>query len=327
MHMATMEDIAKKLGISKGTVSKALSGAADISGATRKLVLETAVELGYERVARQDGNVRMCIFVENMAYEREDSFGWELIMGFRKMAEPAGASVMVEQLTQEVQAEYHYDEYMLLHGYRGGFFLGLSLSDPWTEDFKTCITPAVLYDNRAGDNPVVARVGVDNVEAMELAVTFLKARGHTRIGYLSSALGSFVYQERYDAFFDALEHNGLEHSPALAGAELCVSECVKRHLPRLLEEGCTAVMCSHDLLARALLLYCQGQGISVPGRLGVIGFDDIPLCRHMQPPLTTVRQDRLELGRSAYYALSSQINHVRISALLLHARLVPRESV
>ena len=67
--MATMDDIAKQLGISKGTVSKALSGAADVSETTRKSVLEAAVELGYSRISRQGESRRVCIFVENMAYE------------------------------------------------------------------------------------------------------------------------------------------------------------------------------------------------------------------------------------------------------------------
>ena len=64
--MATMEDIAKKLCISKGTVSKALSGAPDVSETMRKTILETAVELGYQRGLRRDEAMRLCVFVENM---------------------------------------------------------------------------------------------------------------------------------------------------------------------------------------------------------------------------------------------------------------------
>ena len=67
--MATMEDIAKKVGVSKGTVSKALNGAADVSETLRKTIVETAVELGYTRARR--GAVRtLCIFIENMGYTR-----------------------------------------------------------------------------------------------------------------------------------------------------------------------------------------------------------------------------------------------------------------
>ena len=87
--MATMEDIAKRLGVSKGTVSKAFNGAPDISATLRKTILETAVKLGYTRARR--GAVRtLCIFIENMPYAGPEDFGWDIITGFRQMAEPAG---------------------------------------------------------------------------------------------------------------------------------------------------------------------------------------------------------------------------------------------
>ena len=116
--MATMDDIAKQLGISKGTVSKALSGAADVS------VLEAAVELGYSRISRQGESRRVCIFVENMAYEKPEDFGWEIITGFRKLAEPAGYQVDIVPLTVELERSVHYDAYMLREGYRGGWTRG-----------------------------------------------------------------------------------------------------------------------------------------------------------------------------------------------------------
>ena len=106
--MATMEDIAKKLCISKGTVSKALSGAPDVSETMRKTILETAVELGYQRGLRRD-------------------------------------------------------------------------------------------------------------EAMRLAVAHLQGLGHCRIGYLSGFLGSFINQQRYDAFFQALRAHGLPHEESQGG--------------------------------------------------------------------------------------------------------------
>lgn len=86
--MATMDDIARQLGVSKGTVSKALSGATDVSETTRKSVVEMAVELGYSRVNRADVPRRVCVLVQNMGYEKPEDFGWDIITGFRKLAEP-----------------------------------------------------------------------------------------------------------------------------------------------------------------------------------------------------------------------------------------------
>ena len=323
--MATMDDIARALGIAKSTVSKALSGAEDVGETTRKLVLEKAVELGYARMVRP-GAPKLAVLIANMAFERPEDFGYDVVTGLRKAAEPAGYCVEVIALTPQLQAQYRYDEFMLLRGCRGALVLGLSLRDAWMRDFETCRTPAVLYDNHVSGNPNVTHIGVDNDEGMRMAVAHLHALGHARIGFLSACRGSFVYQERYRAFFRALREQGLDSRRALAGRAEDTSGCLHMHLPRLLSLGCTAVVCSHDMLAHSVLIHCAEHGVAVPGALSIVGFDDIPLCRYTAPLLTTVRQNRAELGKSAFYALSCQLGGVPISTLLLHAELVVRGS-
>lgn len=325
--MATMDDIARHLGVSKGTVSKALSGAEDISEGTRKAVLEAAVELGYTRVTRANKKAKICIFIENMAYEKPDDFGRDLVVGFRKMAEPAGYTVDLVPLTNAIQKEMHYDEYMMKHDYKGGFVLGITFTDPWIKEFKTCRTPTVLFDIFVHCNPNVVYVGVDNDEAMDIAIQKLKYLGHKTIGYLSGGLGSYVFQERYLSFFRNLRKNGLNDNRSLAGHAYLTADCIDQHLPRLIKQGCTAIVCSHDLLAHAVMIHCAEMGIKIPEELSIIGIDDLPLCRYTNPPLTSLRQDRTELGKSAYYALSCQINQIHINSLLLHPELIMRDSV
>ena len=324
--MATLDDIARELGISKSTVSKALSGAKDVSKAMRQTVLEKAVEMGYSRSVRKTAAPRIAVFIMNMQYKQPENFGFDIISGFRKAAEPAGYQVEVVELDHQTQLHNRYDEYMVYENYAGGFFLGLTLLDPWLKDFETCRTPTVLYDNHVGGNPNVTSIGVDNVEAMKIAVEYLKSLGHTRIGYLSSALEAYCYQQRYQAFFRAMDECGLETWPELGGNSLHINQCLADHLPRLLKIGCTAVMCSHDILAHSALIYCIERGLKVPEDISIMGFDDIPLCRYTTPSLTTIRQNRSALGKSAFYAMSSLLNKVAISSLYLHPELIVRSS-
>ena len=325
--MATMDDIAKRLGVSKGTVSKAFSGAGDVSEAMRRAVLETAVELGYTRTPRSCQPTRLCVFIANMSYEHPNDFGWDLVTGFRKLAEPDGCLVELVPLTQELQRQQHYDEYMLLHQFQGAFFLGASFSDPWMGEFRTCRTPAVLLDNHPQYNSVVSQVGIDNDEAMESAIARLIDLGHRKIGYISCGLDSYIYQERYLAFFRALRKHMLEEDRLLAGHSYSIAECLDSHLPRLLAQGCTALICSHDLLARDVMTRCQGSGILVPQELSIMGIDDLPICQETRPTLSSIRQDRTELGKSAYYALASQLRQIHISCLKLHPEIILRDSV
>lgn len=325
--MATLEDIAKALGVSKGTVSKALNGAKDVSSAMRKSVLEKAVELGYSRVPRSANPPRIALFIANMEYTKPDDFGYDLVAGFRKAAEPAGFCVEIIPLTLKLQEEIPYDTFMVRENYCGGLFLGLQISqDPWMEDVKNCRTPTVLYDNHVSTNPNVTCIGINNQEGMELAVKYLKSLGHTKIGYLTYELRSYIYKRRYYAFSQAMTESGLAFEPAMSGSAHHVSDCLAQHLPKLLEQGCTAIVCSHDILAHSVMVHCEELGLRVPEDVSILGFDDIPLCRYTIPPLTTIRQDPMNLGKGAFYALSSQMNHVCVSSLLLHAELVVRGS-
>lgn len=194
------------------------------------------------------------------------------------------------------------------------------------EDFRTTRTPTVLYDNQIHDNPSIAYIGIDNEEGMELAVSHLKALGHEKIGYLSSALESHIMQVRYDAFFQALRRHGLDDSPELAGCSFFLTECMDRHLPRLLDMGVTAVVCGQDTIANAALVQCQQMGRRIPEAVSIIGFDDIPICPYTSPPLTTIRQDRINIGKCGYYAAMSLLNGVSIGTILLHAQLIVRNS-
>ena len=324
--MATIQDIADRLGISKGTVSKALNGASDISETLQKSVLETAVEMGYTKLKRPGGERKLCILIRNMEYASPSHFGYDIVLGFRQMAEPAGYTVEVIPLTVALQTEFSYDAFMLQGNYLGAFVLGFSLRDPWMKDFRTSHTPAVLYDNYIRANPTIAYVGIDNSEGMELAVHLLCRLGHKNIGYLSHSLSSHVMQVRRRSFFYALSQAGLKSSRSFSKSEDDITEKMDEYLPDLLDQKVTALICSHDLIAGAAMKWCRENGISVPGRLSIIGFDDLPSSASSDPPLTTVRQDRLQLGKSGYYALESLMNSIPIGTLLLHAELIERSS-
>ena len=324
--MATLDDIAQQLGISKATVSKALNGAKDVSKKTQQAVVEKAVELGYSRMNYNTDPPRIAIFVINMSYLKPDDFGYDIIVGFRKAAEPAGFQVDVVPLTHQIQELHRYDEYMMRENYVGALFLGMCLLDPWLKEFETCKSPTILYDNHISCNPNVTSIGVDNSESIGMAINHLRSLGHTKIGYLSSALEAYIYQQRYKAFVQIMTDHGLVADDSVMGNNYHVNACLSQHLPRLLKNGCTAIVCSHDMLAHSAMFYCSELGLRIPDDISIVGHDDIPFCCYTTPPMTTVRQNRPALGKSAFYALSCQLNSVPLSTHLLHAELIVRSS-
>lgn len=88
----------------------------------------------------------------------------------------------------------------------------------------------------------------------------------------------------------------------------------------------TAILCSHDIRALSAITECIDRDIRVPEDVSIIGFDDLPVAAFNEPPLTTVRQDRIALGKCGYYAMTSLLNHVPIGSILLRAPLIVRQS-
>lgn len=324
--MATINDIAAKLGISKSTVSKGLNNADDVSAETRKKILETAVELGYINKRQQKKAKKLCILIENMGYDTPNQFGHDIILGFKQMAEPEGWTVDIIPISIDFQKLTPYDIFMMQGGYCAAYILGMSLLDPWMQEMNVSGVPTVLYDNYVKNNPNIASVGCDSQEGFELAVKHLIRLGHKKIGLISGPLDSYILKARYHAYINALSKYGLEISEDYIGLGYYVAESTRTYIPKLIGEGVTAILFSHDVRAISAITECKDRGIRIPEDLSIIGFDDLPMASYVTPPLTTIRQDRIALGKCGFYALSCLLNHVTIGSILLRAPLIVRGS-
>ncbi|MEE1078482.1 MAG: LacI family DNA-binding transcriptional regulator [Agathobacter sp.] len=325
--MATIKDIANRLGISVSTVSKGLNGASDISEELRQMVLDTAVEMGYStKRSRKVENRKLCVFVENMDYEAIDEFGYEIVLGFKQNAFRHKWDVTVMPVTPAFQMEEKYDTYLLKNGYCGAFLMGFSLHDEWMKQLKTTTMPTVLLDNYISHNPNVCYIGTDSYEGIQTAVTHLTNLGHKKIAFLNGSLYSMVSDQRQEAFEASIVEVGLPLDEKLMARGYYVSDSAKYHLPGFLAEGATAIICGNDLIAKGVIEECKERGFRIPEDISVVGFDDIPIAATCDPPLTTIRQDRNEIGRCAYVILNSLIHHISISKTLLRPQLIDRES-
>ena len=325
--MATIKDIASKLGIAVSTVSKGLNGASDISAEMRQLVLDTAVEMGYaSKKMRATGTRKVCIFIENMDYENIEQFGYEIVVGFKLAAARRHWDVTVVPANLNMQTEEKFDTYMLKNGYSGAFLLGFTLHDDWVRQLSKTTVPTVLLDNYIEHNSHVGYVGTDNYEGIDLAVDHLKKLGHTRVAFLNGSKNSMVSEQRHQAFVSSMSKHGLIADEDLIEYGYYVPDCAKDHVPGFLKNGATAIMCASDLIASGVIAELHKQGLKVPKDISVIGFDDLPIAGSLNPPLTTIRQDRTDLGKSAFLLLDGLIHNVSISKLLQRAKFIQRES-
>ena len=325
--MATIKDIANRLGVSVSTVSKGLNGASDISDELRQMVLDTAVEMGYStKRSKKVENRKLCIFIENMNYETIDEFGYDIVLGFKQNAFRRKWDVDILPITPAFQEEEKYDTFLLKNGYCGAFLMGLALHDSWIKQLENTTMPTVLLDNFISGNPNVCYLGTDSYEGIAMAVNHLVNLGHKNIAFLNGSLYSLVSDQRQEAFENAMAAASLPVQKDLTAYGYYVSDSAKYHVPGFLAAGATAVVCGNALIAKGVIAECTKRGFRVPEDVSVVGFDDISIAATFDPPLTTIRQERNELGRCAYDILNSLIHHIPISKTLLRPKLIERES-
>lgn len=323
----TIKDIADRLGISISTVSKGLNGASDISEDMRQTVLDTAIEMGYvTKSMKKPENQKVCIFVENMEYEKPGEFGYEIILGFKQAAQRDNFTVDIVPMNASIQSSYKYDNYMLNSGYSGAFFIGFSLQEPWMLQLEKTKTPTVLLDNSVDRNPSVAYIGTDNYEGIDLAIEHLYRLGHRKIAFFSGSPNSMVTSERYEAYLQAMDARNLEVTENMVAFGYYVIESAPYHIPDLLATGATAILCGSDLMAAGAVEECKKRGYRVPEDISIVGFDDLPIAKSTVPPITTIRQERSSLGKCAYFILEGLMSGVPMSRANLRARLIERKS-
>ena len=325
--MVTIKDIAKRLGVSISTVSKGLNGGNDISESLRQQILDTAVEMGYStKRSKKAENRRVCVMIDDMKYENTEDFGYDIILGFRQNAFQHQWDVRILPITPEFQRSEKYDTFLLKNGYCGAFLVGLSLQDPWLEQFHSTTMPTVLLDNYIAYNANVSCIGTDSYEGIDLAVRHLYSLGHRKIAFLNGSRDSLVTQQRQESFENTMSSLHLTPQTELMGYGVYTADSAKDFVPGFIDAGASAIICGSDLIAQGVYAECAKRGLSIPEDISIVGFDDLPVASAMFPALTTIRQDRNELGRGAFATLNSLIHHISISQTLMRPQLIQRES-
>jgi DNA-binding LacI/PurR family transcriptional regulator len=146
---------------------------------------------------------------------------------------------------------------------------------------------------------------IENWEASRTAVRHLIELGHKRIGYVGDRFGYESDSERFSGYRAALGEADIPFRPELVVHGDGNAEGAGAALEKLLAapELPTAIFCYNDMTAIGVLKALRGRGLVVPADISLVGFDDLPLTLYVEPPLTTVRQPKHEMGRLAMQVL------------------------
>jgi LacI family transcriptional regulator len=294
---ATIRDVAERAGVSIATVSRALNDKGDVSGQTRDRVREAARSVGYspDRAARslvtQQTRLVGVVVGDNTGHRDLSLFFFGKVLG-----------AISRRLSQS-----GYDPLLLQpgdagseHGFDAAILIGVDGDDPLVVELASQDVPLVGVDVRCASGRA-AYVGSAHADGIRMALAHLHALGHRRIAHLAGATNTVAGVERLEAFRRQSAELGLELPEELIRRSDFTSASAYRETCELLalSERPTAIVAASDLMALAALQAIRDAGLQ-PGRdLAVAGFDDLEAAALAYPPLTTIRQDRTELGTLA----------------------------
>jgi LacI family transcriptional regulator len=330
---ATSADVAARAGVSRTTVSFVLNGKAEVGipPGTRRRIEDAARELGYHphgaarALAGGTSHTIGLVLRQSAEQVAADALLAETLWGVAAEARTGGYRVLVEPLSPDGG---RYSDLLLSQQVDG-----LIVSGPRVDDEELAALVAegfpIILQGSLPDVPVPS-VDIDNRAGARTAVEHLIGLGHRRIGCITNApLAYTAAAERVAGYRDALEAAEIGFDPDLVieGAFDAASGHVAMTSLLATRNPITAAFVASDIVAFGALRALREAGLRVPADISVVGFDDIPLARHFDPPLTTIRLPANALGAAAGRALVERLTGRPTSErTLLPTELIVRES-
>lgn len=326
---ATIHDIARRLGVSPSTVSRALNSSGYVSPGTRERVLAAAEEAGFHpNVTARSLRIGRTGIIGLAIPDILNPFYAEIARRVQDRAEEHGYTVMVFNTDGVLEKERKLLVIALSGRMDGLIFFPTSVEAPDLKPLLDEQFPTVLFDSKGGISGFDV-VALDDYKGARLAVEHLIAYGHHRIGFLATNFNAM--EDRLRGLRDVLSEHGLSLDPDLvAVVKRGDPDALKESARKLLymEDPPSALFAANDAIAIELIRFCAQVGIKVPDRVSIVGFDDIDSASVVTPALTTVAQPKRELGTIAANMLVERIEHEALEPrrVILAPRLVVRDS-
>ncbi len=329
----TIYDIAKALDISPATVSRGLKDHPGIKKDTKKRILEAAMKMGY-----QHNN-----FARNLRVKKTNTIGVVIprlnsyfmstvIAGMEKVANDRGYILIINQSQESVKNEIASVNTMF-NSRVDGLLVSLAYDTENLDHFNAMLKkeiPIIFFD-RVAEISKGTSIVIDNVKAGYDATRHLLEQGCTRIVYLGGNLKRNVYADRLRGYQQALAERNIPYDPNLtiisnlseqAGIEAANQMMAMDPMP-------DGVFSANDTAAVALIGELKQNGISVPEQIAVVGFNDDPIARVVEPNLTTVHYPGHEMGEIAATTLLNTLMKMpsaKLNTLVLRHNLIVRQS-
>jgi len=304
MARPTMADIARVAGVNAGTVSRALAGSPLVNAETRRRIRAAAEELGYVgppgRAGREERDRQILIALNDIA----NPFFSDVVSAIAEVAQEGGYGVLIGNTFSRPDIERRIAQTFLSGAVDGLIIQTGRLPRELSrlpDLARRAIAVAVPIEGSG-----LTTVGIDEFAAAREAVDYMIALGHRDIAHIAGPPAP-TNADRERGYRSAMAAAGLAVDPSriVLGNNTMRSgqEAAMVILSRLPTP--TAIFCGNDEMAIGAMTICKQKGLRVPQDISIVGFDDVEIAEFYDPPLTTIRQPRQELGRRAMAELLS----------------------
>jgi LacI family transcriptional regulator len=334
----TAKELSKKLDLSESAISLALNNKPGVSTQTRKRVIDAAHEHGYdfsrikgdEKLLCSSGTINFATYCKSGAIVSDSPFFTQILTGVDLECKTRNHFLNINTLYAGDDIESILMDWKRT-GSKGILLLGTEMSENDITPFITSGIPLVMIDNYFEDL-FIDSVLINNKKGAFCATNYLIQKRKEQPGYLHSSYNINNFEWRAEGFYKALRKNGLSASrtivhrltPSLEGAYADMKELILSKEPLA-----SCYFADNDLIAAGAIRAFRENGYRVPNDISVIGFDDIPMCTYIDPPLTTVHVPTQYMGTVATRRLFELINDANAVPIKMEVAtsLIKRKSV
>ncbi|WP_299754909.1 LacI family DNA-binding transcriptional regulator [uncultured Chloroflexus sp.] len=331
----TLDDIARRAGVSRATASRVINNHPHVNPAVRERVWQAIRETNYQpnlparSLASRRSQVIGIIIPQSIHTLFADPYFPLLIEGIAHVCNERQFSIMLDLATTTDGDPYRH---LGRRGFLEGAIVASAVEDQFLLQWLAQETIPVVSVGRIMSQQAIPYVDVNNRHGARMLVEHLLGQGYRRIATITGPMNIVAGRDRFAGYSDALYAAGLPVMPELV-VEGNFSEqsgfSAMQTLLRLVPIP-DAVFAASDMMALGALKALRAAGLSVPGDIGLAGFDDIPLAAAMTPALTTVRQPIGELGQTAARLLLDRLVTAPLAPVaqrvMLPTELVIRDS-
>jgi LacI family transcriptional regulator len=329
----TIYDIARALNISASTVSRGLKDHPHVRKEMKKKILATAGKMGYQQNKFASNLRQKQTFTIGVVIPRLDSyFMSSAISGMEKIANDSGYNLIISQ-SQELLKKESACISTLFHTRVDGLLVSLSYETKDLNHFNIVFKkniPVVFFD-RVFEHPKCRSVVINNYKAGYEATSHLISQGCTNIVHMGGSLIRNVYADRYSGYKQAMMDNGLEIndrslmiSDLNHGAGISMTKILMQN--KKIPDG---IFVANDTTAVSVICELRQAGVRIPEDICIIGFNDDPISRVVEPRLSTVHYPGREMGEISAATLISLLKGAQsemLNSIVLSHELIVRQS-